>query len=176
MPIFLAGYRGTGKSTLGRLLAERLGWQFIDVDDQVEEQAGRSIADIFATDGEESFRDLEEEVVAKLCETDQVIIGLGGGSILREASRNRVKEAGPVIYLTASAEELALRIDHDATSESRRPSLTQNEDLLAEVKEVLKHRKPLYEECATITVSTQDWSPDALADEVLKQLRDARHL
>ncbi len=176
MPILLAGYRGTGKSTLGRLLADRLSWTFVDADDLIEERAGRTIAEIFQADGEETFRDLEEEVVCDLCQAEKTIVALGGGAILRESSRNRIKAAGPVVYLTAEPEELALRIAYDASSESRRPSLTDNKDLLAEVKEVLTFRQPLYEECATITVSTQDWSPEDLADEVLSQLHTAGHL
>src|SRR5262245_6117944 len=92
-PIFLIGYRGTGKTRLARLLAERLGRKWIDADDLVEARAGKSIAAIFADEGESHFRDLEAEVVIDLCRQKRTVIGLGGGAVLREDSRRAVQDA-----------------------------------------------------------------------------------
>src|SRR5690348_8112419 len=96
-PIFLIGYRGTGKSLVARELARILGFQSIDSDDVIEDRAGKSIARIFAEDGEPAFRDLEAEVVAKLSRIEQTVVALGGGAVLRDENRQAICAAGPVI-------------------------------------------------------------------------------
>lgn len=168
--LFLVGYRGSGKSTVARLLAERLGWASIDSDDEVEREAGKSIAAMFAEDGEAAFRDLEEQLVALLCQRDNTVIALGGGAVLREASRRRIAAAGPVVYLTASATTLAARIADDMTSASRRPSLTGFTGL-EEVEQVLAVREPIYRECATVAINVDGRSPEAVADEIVARLQ-----
>ncbi|QDV74991.1 shikimate kinase [Botrimarina mediterranea] len=164
--LFLIGYRGSGKSTVARLLAERLGWASIDSDDEVEREAGKSIAAMFAEDGEPAFRDLEERVVASLCNRDKTVIALGGGAVLREASRRRMTAAGQVVYLTAPAATLAARIAGDATTASRRPSLTGLAGL-EEVERVLAVREPIYRECATVAIDVDGRAPEAIADEIV---------
>lgn len=160
--VFLIGYRGCGKTTVGRLLAERLSWGAIDSDDEVERRAGRSIASLFAEAGEEAFRDLEEGVVAELCGRDGVVVSLGGGAILREPTRARIAAAGPVVWLTARAETLARRVAADPTSVTRRPSLTGMTGL-AEVERVLALREPIYRGCATLEIDSEAGSPAAVA-------------
>jgi shikimate kinase len=167
--LFLIGYRGSGKSTVARLVADRLGWSAVDSDDEVERRAAKSIAAIFAEEGEPAFRDLEEQVVASLCEAEQTVVALGGGAVLREATRERLKNAGPVVWLTASAVTLASRIAADTATASRRPSLT-GVGAADEVERLLAIREPTYRECATVAIDVDGRTPEAIADEIVAQL------
>jgi shikimate kinase len=170
--ISLIGYRGTGKTTVARILARELGWLAVDADEELERRAGRTIAEIFATDGEAAFRDLEEHVVAQLCERSGVVLSLGGGAVLRALSRKRMVDAGPVIWLTATPTTLAQRLAHDPTTGARRPNLTATGGL-AEIEQLLAVRTPMYAECATFAVDTDSRSPEAVAQEILQRLRDS---
>ena len=167
--LFLIGYRGSGKSTVAKLIAERLGWAVVDSDDEVEREACKPITAIFAEDGESAFRELEERVVASLCEREQTVVALGGGAVLREATRQRLATAGQVVWLTAPASTLAARIAGDATTASRRPSLTGLSGL-EEVERVLAVREPIYRECATFAIDVDGRAPDAIADEIVTLL------
>ena len=112
--IVLIGYRATGKTTLARLLAERLGWAWIDADVEIERRAGKSIARIFAEDGEPAFRDLEARVIADLCRRDRLVLAAGGGAPLRAESRQAMREGGQVVWLTARPETILARMSGDA--------------------------------------------------------------
>ncbi|MFO1021301.1 MAG: shikimate kinase [Planctomycetales bacterium] len=107
MNLILIGYRGSGKTSVGRELSRRLGWPCIDADDLIEARAGCSIREMFETRGEPYFRDLEEEVVAEILRGNSQIISPGGGAILRETTRARMRASGPVVWLQGSAEVLA---------------------------------------------------------------------
>lgn len=170
MRIFLTGYRGAGKSHVARLLAERLSTDWVDSDDEIERQAGVSIAQMFAEQGEPAFRDLEEQVITQLCQGDQPIVALGGGAILRESTRQRLAAAGSVVWLRATAETLAERLATDSTTGDRRPSLT-GQGVLEEITQVLAKRTPLYQVCATLTVDTDKKPPADIADEIIERLR-----
>jgi shikimate kinase len=172
-PIFLIGYRGTGKTTVGRLLAERLNCKSIDADDEIERRAGKSIAAIFADDGEAAFRDLEAAVMAQLCQRTQLIVAPGGGAVLREATRDAMRAAGPVVWLTASVDAIVSRLAEDAVTGSRRPNLTAAGGR-AEIEAVLAARTPIYRACATFVVDTEGKSPAAVADEIIARLPDPR--
>ncbi|MEM8865549.1 MAG: shikimate kinase [Planctomycetota bacterium] len=165
--LFLAGYRGTGKTTVAKLLAAQLGWRWIDTDDLVEQAAGKTIAQIFADEGELAFRDLEAVVVASVCEQEQLVVALGGGAILREASRNRIRTAGRVVSLMADARALAERLASDSTTGTRRPNLTATGGL-AEIEQVLAERTPIYQQCADRVIDTTNHTPT----EVAKQIAD----
>jgi shikimate kinase len=169
--LFLIGYRGSGKSTVARIVAERLGWAAVDSDDLVESEAGKSIAAIFAEESETAFRDLEERVVATLCEADQTVVALGGGAVLRETTRERLKNAGPVVWLTASAATLAERIAADTATASRRPSLT-GVGAADEVERLLAIREPTYRKCATVAINVDGRTPEAIADEIVAVLNE----
>lgn len=171
MNVALIGYRGTGKSHVARLLAQRLGWTAIDADDWVEEQAGRSIADIFATSGEPAFRDLETAAVRELTSRDNHILAMGGGVILREENRQLMADRCQVVWLTASPETIAKRITTDQTTHTRRPSLT-GKSITEEIEEVLSARLPLYKQCANVTIDTDGITPQGVAEAILAQLPD----
>ena len=168
--LFLTGYRGAGKSVVARRLAPLLGCQAVDADQVIVERAGKSIASLFAEEGESAFRDLEEQVVAELCQCKNVTVALGGGAVLREATRNRLRQAGPVVWLTADAETLAKRIGSDETSAANRPALT-NLNRLEEVKKLLAERNPLYQQCATVSFDTGVMSPDDVAADIIRWLQ-----
>ncbi len=123
MNLFLIGLRGTGKTTVARLVAQRLGRDWFDADDEIEARAGKSIAQIFADEGEASFRDWETRVVADLSARPPAVLALGGGAILREENRAAIARGGRTVWLTASPETLWQRISADATTASRRPDL-----------------------------------------------------
>src|SRR5436190_5140847 len=154
MNLALIGYRGTGKSTVARLLAERLGWTAIDTDQQIEEAAGKSIAAIFADDGEPEFRRWESQIIARQLGVDSHVLALGGGAVIDPANRALARKIGKIVWLTAEPETLWRRAQSDALSSSRRPNLTTGGGL-AEIIAILKLRTPIYRECADLEVDTE---------------------
>src|SRR5262245_38609341 len=123
-PIFLIGYRGTGKTSVARELAVRLGIDWVDADDVVERDAGKNIAAIFAEGGEAAFRDWEARVVTALSRKRRAVIALGGGAVLRPENRRTISGVGPVVWLTASVDTILERVAADSSTASRRPNLT----------------------------------------------------
>jgi shikimate kinase len=168
-PVFLIGYRGTGKSTVARHLAALVDAQAVDSDQLIEQQLATSIADLFATEGEQAFRDHEQRVVLELCQRDDIVAALGGGAVLRAENRRAICEAGLVIWLTAKVDTLAARIAGDAHTASGRPSLT-GASAVDEIADVLAARQPLYAECADFEVATDDIDPPAVADRIVEML------
>ncbi len=166
MPIALIGYRGTGKTTVAKLLAKQLNYAWIDADVEVEQRAGKSIAEIFRTSGEEAFRDLETEVVAELCQRKQTVLALGGGAILRETNQKCLAQCQQIIWLQASAETIAQRLSGDPTTTQRRPNLT-NRGGLHEIEQMLAFRDPIYRACATLEVDTEGKAPAQIVDEIM---------
>lgn len=167
--VILIGYRGTGKSTVARELAARLQFDFVDADDEIERRAGMSIAEIFASRGEAAFRELESEVVADLCRMQRTVIALGGGAVLSEANRTQIRLAGTAVWLTASVDTIAERLESDTSTESRRPSLTSLGSL-SEIETVLATREPIYRACAAIEIDTEGKSPSRIVEEIALRL------
>lgn len=167
--IALIGYRGTGKTTIAQQLGLRLGWDWVDADVEIELRAGKSIAAIFADDGEQAFRDLESAVVAALCERDRTAIALGGGAAMREANREQIFRCGAVVWLKAPVDVLLARQAADATTAARRPNLT-NVGGRQEIERLLAVRTPIYRACATLEVDTEDKTPAEVADEIVAAL------
>ena len=166
MNLFLIGYRGTGKSTIGRLLAERLGWKFVDADPYLEIKAGKTIKEIFATQGEPAFRDIEASVVAELGAGDSQVLALGGGAVMRDETRLIISTCGKALWLQASPETIFQRISGDPTTTQRRPDLTAYGGY-NEIVELLKRREPIYHQCADYSVDTEGKSVDQIVTEIL---------
>jgi shikimate kinase len=162
--IFLIGYRCTGKTTVARLLAEKLGWDWIDADSVLEARYGKTIRQIFAEEGEVGFRDKEETSFGELCQLQRYVIATGGGVILREVNRQWMRSVGKVVWLTADAETIWQRLQADQASAERRPPLTIGG--LAEVEETLKMREPLYRGCADLIISTAGRSTEKIARQI----------
>jgi len=170
MNLVLIGYRATGKTTLARHLAQRLGCDWVDADVEIELRAGKSIARIFAEQGEPAFRDLEAEVIAELCARPGLIVAAGGGAPLREENRRAMRNSRKVVWLTAPPETILARMTGDATTADRRPSLTTRPPL-EEIVQLLNRREPIYRQTAHLTVDTDGKSPESLAEEILAGLR-----
>jgi len=165
--IFLIGSRGSGKTTAARLLADRLGWMWVDADDVVENRHGNTIKELFAADGEEGFRDKEAAVLADLVRMRRHVVATGGGVVLRPENRELLGRSGWCVWLCADVETLFERIQEDPTTPTRRPQLTAGG--IKEIAEVLKAREELYRACANCTVQTASRSPDDIVAEILRE-------
>jgi shikimate kinase len=173
-PIFLIGYRGTGKTSVARELAARLDYDWIDADDLVEQEAGKTIAAIFADEGEGAFRDWEARVVALLSRKRRSVVALGGGAVLRDENRRAICASGPVVWLTASVDTILERVAADSTTASRRPNLTTAGGR-AETEFMLATRAPLYRQCATLVVDTEGKTSAEVAEEIAGKLEKRFH-
>jgi len=163
MNIVLIGYRGSGKSTVGRLLAARLGRELVSTDAEIVKRAQRAIPEIVAQEGWEYFRDLESDICRELVSRDQLVIDTGGGAILRAQNVEALKKNGTVFWLTASVETIAKRIGGD----NQRPSLTGTKSFVDEIQDVLRERAPTYQAAADHIIATDDRPTDQLVEVVL---------
>jgi shikimate kinase len=163
----LVGYRGTGKSTVGTILAGRLSRTFLDADIEIERRTGRSIAAIFSDWGESAFRDREEQTLAELIDQfPTAILATGGGAVLRETNRRRLRDFGFVVWLRADPAELARRLEGDPSSAAGRPALTPA-GTISEIAQVLKERMAIYQGLADTAIETGGRSPDQVAAAIL---------
>jgi len=163
--LFLIGYRGTGKTTIGELLAERIGWDFVDADVHLEASFGKTIKEIFAGEGEAGFRDKETLVLQELSKRERCVVGTGGGLILRDENRSLMRENGYAVWLKASVPTLAARIAADPMTAARRPNLAGGGS--AEIEEMLRVREPLYRACADLEIDTEGQSPESIVQTIL---------
>jgi shikimate kinase len=168
-PIFLIGYRGTGKTSVARELAGQLGYHWVDADDLIEQMTGKSIATIFSDEGEAGFRQWEARVVSALSRKRRTVVALGGGAVLREDNRRVICGAGPVVWLKASVDTILERLAADSTTASRRPDLTAAGGR-AEIEDMLAIRTPLYRQCATLVVDTEGKTSAEVAEEIAANL------
>jgi shikimate kinase len=168
MKLVLIGLRGTGKSTVGRILASRLKWQFFDTDAMVEERAGTTIKELFAKHGEAHFRQLESEMVRECATKDKAVIATGGGAILDPQNVALLRDNGFVVHLTANPSELWHRISKDPVSSNNRPQLLQNaESGIDELKKLMLARSAAYARARDVEVWVEDRSPDEAADAAM---------
>jgi shikimate kinase len=170
MNLVLIGSRGTGKSTVARLLAEKLGWPWFDADDAIEARAGKRIAQIFADEGETAFRDWETLVIGELAARPRCVLALGGGAVVRPENRAAIGPHGTVVWLTASPQTLWQRIQQDQSTAGRRPNLTA-EGGITEIIATLDAREAIYRQCAHLEVDTQGRTPDEVAEAILAQAK-----
>ncbi|HQY87655.1 MAG TPA: shikimate kinase [Tepidisphaeraceae bacterium] len=169
MRIVLIGYRGSGKTTVGRKLADRAGVELIDTDEIVVRRAGKSIREIFESDGEVAFRDLESSVLEDAARwLENRVLSTGGGIVLRESNRNLLRLAGNIrIYLEADAQTLFARIHADPSTNESRPALTALGGSVEEVRSMLEKRDPLYREVSTHVLDAR-LDSDELVESILK--------
>ena len=168
--VILVGFMGAGKSSVGRLLARRLGRCFVETDDMITASEGCSIPEIFARDGESAFRRLECEVLADLLSRDRLVIAAGGGAVLDESTRRRMQDAGPVVWLQAAFETIWQRIAASVAHGGSRPALTRH-DPQTEASLLLRQREPVYAATAAIAVKTDDRPVDEIVAEIVAALR-----
>jgi len=175
--VILAGFMGTGKTSVGRRVALALGRTFVDTDALVEARAGRSVAEVFATDGEARFRDMEREAVADAVAMGDAVIAVGGGALKDVESRRRLLDAGPVICLQAAPEDILRRVGDASTrpllaSEPGEPPATARTRRLAKIRALLDERAPIYA-LATHQLDTSGLSVDQVAERVCAIVRAA---
>lgn len=166
MNVVLIGYRGTGKSTVGKIVAARLGRTLLSTDAEIVTRAGQSIPEIVAQHGWDYFRDLESQVCQELAGRDGLVIDTGGGAILRPQNVEALKKTGTLFWLTATVDTIAKRIGRD----TQRPSLTGTKSFVEEIQEVLRERTPMYETAADHVITTEGRSIVQIADEILARL------
>jgi shikimate kinase len=163
MNIVLIGMRGSGKTTIGKLLAKRLGKQFIEMDELIVQRLGQSIPEIVQRYGWQKFRDVEEEITREVAGWDNVVNATGGGVVTREENIRELKKKGKLVWLKANTDTLLRRIGNDQS----RPSLTgksQREDMEA----VLAERSPIYQRVADFIVDTEGKMPEEVAKVIAK--------
>lgn len=166
--IVLTGFMGSGKSTVGPIIAARLGWRFVDVDDVIEEEAGAAIADIFARYGEADFRDREHATIAKLAAGEHVVMALGGGAIERQDTRELLLNATGSLLIHLEV-ELKTTLQRCSGSEHTRPVLADQANLAARYQ----RRIPLYR-TAHISIRADDKTPEQVAESIFQAVLD-RH-
>lgn len=166
MNLVLIGYRGTGKSTVGRLLAQRLKRELISTDAEVIRRAGRSVPDIVKESGWDHFRDLEAAVCRDLSNRDGLVIDTGGGAVLRPQNVACLKSNGTLYWLTAEVATITARIGGD----TQRPSLTGSKSFTDEIEDVLRERRPRYQAAADHVIPTDGRSPEDVAQAILATL------
>ncbi len=177
MNVTLTGFMGTGKTTVGRCLAKRLGWEFVDTDRLIEEAAGASIAVIFAQHSEAAFRRLEKRAIAQATRSDEQVIATGGGAFVDSENRNRLRAVGPVVCLTANPKTILQRV---GPTIARRPMLTppdsrgeatqiKAEGALSRIERLLRQRSAAYAK-ADLLIDTSRLTIDEIVERVWRVL------
>jgi len=169
MKLFLIGYRCTGKTTIGKRLADHLGYAFLDTDQIIEQQAGSSISDMVELHGWDHFRQVEQNALFNTEILQDTVIATGGGIIINPENRRFIQKNGFCIWFDADIQTILSRLSRDNKTASSRPSLT-SKDLLEETEELLSVRIPLYEECSHMKVDTRFDSPEKLVKIIDRRL------
>lgn len=169
MNLVLIGFRGTGKTTVGKLLSQLTGMKFIDTDELIEKKAGLSIQEIVSRAGWPAFRQMEKKIIKEIASGDQQIIAAGGGAVLDEENVQALKENSLIIWLKANLQVISARLASDAQTSSQRPTLT-GKGTLAEIEEVLSHREKIYAQIAALEIDTSNLNAEMVAKKILKSL------
>jgi shikimate kinase len=168
--IWLIGFMGTGKSRVSRPLAAALGWDRIDIDDLIEEEAGEGVPDIFRHGGEGAFRVLETRAIERVAQMANVVVATGGGSVLSEINREAMRRRGFVACLDARVDTIAARLLHSEAHVSERP-LLQGDDPLDKITRLKAEREPLYRQ-ADFIIQTDEMTPDQITHQILLAFRE----
>jgi len=170
--IALIGFMGTGKTAVGKLLAQKLGKEFIELDALIEKKAGKSITEIFRQDGEIRFRELEIEVTKAVTGRKNAVIACGGGVVLNTINIERLRLDYVIVCLTAAPSVILKRTSNDKGS---RPLLAVADRLL-ETEKLLKSRRPFYERAADISINTSRSKPGAVVERIIKKVREHENI
>lgn len=163
--IIMVGFMGSGKTTVGKILAKKLGYEFFDTDRKIEEAQDMKITEIFEKKGEPYFRSLEKDIAKTISESENTVIGTGGGMVKNDEIMSLLKKNGIVVYLKATPEKLAYNLRND----NSRP-LLMGGDKLEKIRTILEERQPLYEAVCDITVSINRKTPKKVAEDIIKKL------
>jgi len=173
MNLVLIGYRCTGKTTIGQILADRLGWPLVDTDTLIQQRAGRSIKQIVEDGGWPEFRRIEREVVADVAAGDRQVVSAGGGAVLDEANTRALRAGGKVILLTCAPETIWERMKADPKTLAERPDLTDDGGI-DEVRNLLHQRRDHYDGACHYRIPTDRFSPEETAGRILAWLKAVR--
>jgi len=166
--IALIGFMGTGKTAVGKALAEKLGKEFVELDSLIEQKEGKTIPQIFQQDGEIAFREREIEIAREVSGKKNAVIACGGGIVLNKINIDLLRQECVIVYLTASPGVILKRTGGD---ESERP-LLKAPDKVSHIKELLKLRQPFYERAADIKVSTSRLDINAVAEQIIEKVKE----
>ncbi len=166
MNIALYGFMGVGKTTVGQLLAEKLNYDFIDMDVEIEKNAGMAISEIFRLHGEPWFRERETELVMKLSKRDRMVIACGGGAIVNPVNAEKLRASSRMVYLSAFLDEIIRRTNED----NSRPLLDVPNSVEVAFKLLMK-REPVYRKYAEVTVDTTNIAPEDAVSNILEALK-----
>lgn len=163
--VFLIGPMGAGKTTIGKYLAKQLNLQFADTDTEIESRTGADIPWIFDVEGEQGFRDREQQAVEEMTQWDSVLLATGGGVVMRQENRRALAARGFVVYLHATVGEQIRRTHRD-----RRRPLLQTGDPEGVLRDLMAVRDPLYREIADHVIDTDGFSPRTVAQRLAREL------
>lgn len=162
--IVLTGFMGAGKSTVGSMLAEKLGLPFVDIDIHIEQRRGRPVRTIFQEEGEQAFRQLEHEAILEIMCGSDAVVAVGGGAVEHPETRRTLRDHATVVYLVVSYDEAIQRIGHDVD----RPMLHVDD-----VRGLYKRRLRVYEQSATLAIATDGRDPETVVLDLLSRIHDA---
>jgi len=166
MNIVLIGMRGSGKTTVGKILAQKMGREFIEMDELITRKMGLTIPEIVEKHGWEKFRDIEEEITGEISGRDNIINASGGGVVTGEKNIIKLKKSGVLVWLQAGVNTLVSRTGEDAD----RPPLGEGRSRREDMETTFRERKPLYQQAADLTVNTENKTPEEVADLVINLL------
>ena len=165
--VALIGFMGTGKTAVGEALAKKLNRKFVELDLLIERKAGKPIPEIFQQDGEVAFRELEIEATKKIAKQKYLVIACGGGIVLNKINIDRLRRESIIVYLTASPRIILKRV---SSEEGQRPLLEVDNPTLT-IRELLRFRKPFYEQAADITINTSKLDTDSVVKQIINRLK-----
>ena len=168
--VILTGYRATGKSSIGKILADLLGFGFIDTDEAIEKRQGETIAEMVGRGGWDLFRRKEENMLLDLAPSKNKVIATGGGSVMHEKAWTKLRKSALVVWLTADVKTICRRLAADSDADDQRPPLTEM-GTMNEIAMVLSERQPLYEKSSDITIHTEGKNPEEAAEAILNELK-----
>ncbi|NOZ61580.1 MAG: shikimate kinase [Calditrichaeota bacterium] len=165
--IYLIGFMGSGKSTVGPLLAKKMNRAFFDTDEWIINETGKTIPEIFAEDGEQFFREKEREAIQIVCKFKNMLVSVGGGAVVDSSNWLTLKKSGLMVYLQCDANEILNRVKNDLN----RPLLSQAEDRLEKITSLLTQRAPIYEK-ADIIIDANNLTPELIAEKIYQKIKD----
>ncbi|MEM7816962.1 MAG: shikimate kinase [Candidatus Aenigmatarchaeota archaeon] len=168
MNIYLVGFMGVGKTTVGKILAEKLNKEFIETDELIEKKENKTIVEIFAQKGEPYFRKLEKEILQEIAKRDNLVVSCGGGLICNEENLKTLKETGLVFNLTASSKTI-----YDRTKNYKNRPLLNVDNPLRQIETLLEKRKPYYDK-AHYSINTEGISPHQVVELILEKIKDGK--
>jgi len=171
MNLFLTGYRCSGKTTIGKSIARKIDWSFVDSDLIVIKENGKSIKDIVDTEGWDAFRRMERSALKQICANDRQVVATGGGVVLDQSNIKAMKTSGMVIWLDAGAATIQKRMRQDKNTENFRPTLT-DKGRMEEVEGMLLQRNPYYESASDFSIQTDEVPINEITAKIIQKIKD----